>query len=182
MAKTPSKMISLGTRAKDFSLLEPYTGKKRTLKELSQNKKGILIAFICNHCPFVKHLKEELIKLADEYIQKGIGFIGINSNDVENYPEDAPEKMKKENYSFAYLFDATQAVAKSYEAACTPDFFLFDEKGELYYRGQMDDSRPGNEISPTGKDLRENFNLLLNDKPATMIQKPSIGCNIKWKV
>ncbi|SDE03823.1 AhpC/TSA family protein [Pricia antarctica] len=141
--------------------------------------------FICNHCPFVKHVNPEIVKLAAEYEKKGIGFIAISSNDVENYPQDAPDLMKDNakqmGYTFPYLYDATQETAKAYKAACTPDFYLFDTNLELVYRGQLDDSRPGNGIPLTGRDLRRAMDALLEGKEIDQDQKPSIGCNIKWK-
>ena len=145
-----------------------------------------MIAFICNHCPFVIHINPQFAKLAKEYQSKEIGFIAISSNDVENYPQDAPHLMKKiaeeQNYSFPYLYDETQETAKNYDAACTPDFYLFDSDLKLVYRGQLDDSRPGNEIPVTGKDLRNALDALIKNKSISNLQKPSIGCNIKWKI
>lgn len=184
MARTPSNMIPLGTPATDFILWEPLTNSKKSLQEL-KGEKGTLIMFICNHCPFVKHINHKLVEIANTYIPKGIAFIAINSNDIENYPEDAPEKMievsKELGYPFPYLFDETQEVAKAYDAACTPDFYLFDQNLLLVYRGQMDSSRPGNDIPTTGEDLINAMECLLNNQPIPSDQKPSLGCNIKWK-
>lgn len=179
-----STMLELGTVAPPFSLPDSVSGKSVSLEEY-QGKKGLLVVFISNHCPYVKLLKKELARYASDYQAKGIGVVAIGSNDVENYPDDSPEKMKEDakefGYTFPYLFDESQEVAKAYKAACTPDFFLFDEKMKLYYRGQFDDARPKNEIPPTGRDLREATDLLLDGKAAPELQKPSIGCNIKWK-
>lgn len=184
MARTPSTMIPLGTQAPDFLLLDTVSNEQLSLQDVS-GEKGTLIMFICNHCPFVKHVNEELVKLGNEYPSKGIKLVAINSNDVENFPEDSPEKMKdtaKElEYPFPYLYDESQAVAKAYDAACTPDFFLFDEQLKLAYRGQLDDSRPGNDVQVTGNDLRMAMNALLQGKKVASEQKPSLGCNIKWK-
>jgi len=141
--------------------------------------------FICNHCPYVKHIRKELANLTAEFQEKGIAVFGINSNDIKNYPEDSPEKMVLEkrsaHYTFPYLFDESQEVARSYQAACTPDFFLFDRSGKLVYRGQFDDSRPGNQIPVTGKDLRQAMEQVLKGLLPQSDQRPSIGCNIKWK-
>lgn len=179
-----SSMLELGTVAPPFSLPDNVSGKSVSLEEY-QGKKGLLVVFISNHCPYVKLLKKELARYASDYQAKGVGVVAIGSNDVENYPDDSPEKMKEDakefGYTFPYLFDESQEVAKAYKAACTPDFFLFDEKMKLYYRGQFDDARPKNEIPPTGRDLREATDLLLDGKAAPELQKPSIGCNIKWK-
>ena len=184
MAMTPSNMLALGTPAADFSLLDTVSGKKLSLQEL-KGEKGTVIMFICNHCPFVIHVNPEISKLGTEYQKKKISFIAISSNDIENYPQDSPELMtqlaRQENYTFSYLYDETQEVAKAYNAACTPDFYLFDSNLNLAYRGQLDDSRPGNNIPLSGADLREALDNLLNKKPISKNQKPSIGCNIKWK-
>lgn len=183
MARTPSNMLPLGTVAPEFSLMDTVTEKTLNLQALKGDK-GTVIMFICNHCPFVKHVNPEISKLAKEYQPKGIGFIAISSNDVKNYPQDAPHLMKQvakeEGYTFPYLYDETQEVAREYDAACTPDFYLFDENLELVYRGQLDDSRPGNGIPLTGLDLRNAMDALLNDRVINPVQKPSIGCNIKW--
>lgn len=184
MARTPSNMLPLETEAPDFTLLDTVSNNTFSLQELKGDK-GTLIMFICNHCPFVKHINAEISKLAKDFVAKGINCIAISSNDVENYPEDAPELMKQnaleQGFIFPYLYDATQEVAKAYDAACTPDFYLFDKHLKLKYRGQLDDSRPGNGIPVTGKDLRNAINNLIEGKPISENQKPSIGCNIKWK-
>ena len=184
MARTPSTMIPLGTLAPPFSLPDTLSGKTTSLAEL-RGENGTVVMFICNHCPFVKHINSELINLAHTYQSKSIGFVAISSNDVETYPEDGPEKMKAVGtdlkYPFPYLYDETQVVAKAYDAACTPDFFVFDGKLSLVYRGQLDDSRPGNMIPVTGHDIRQALEALLSGRPVSLEQKPSIGCNIKWK-
>lgn len=183
MARTPSTMLDLGTPAPYFSLLEPATGQTVTLDDYKQQP--ILVVFMCNHCPYVIHLREELVRFADEYRAKGLEVIAINSNDVISYPADSPEKMtadvKQFNYSFPYLFDESQAVAQSYQAACTPDFFMFDQQHTLFYRGQFDDSRPRNDVPVTAQDMRLAADKLLAGEPAPQDQKPSLGCNIKWK-
>lgn len=184
MSRTPSHMLPLGTTAPEFSLPDTVTEKTLNLQALKGDK-GTVIMFICNHCPFVKHVNPQIVKLAKDYKIKGIGFIAISSNDVENYPQDAPDLMKEnakqEGYTFPYLYDATQETAKAYNAACTPDFYLFNPDLELVYRGQLDDSRPGNGIPLTGNDLRSALDALLEGKEIDQNQKPSIGCNIKWK-
>jgi len=184
MARTPSNMLPLGTFAPNFTLPDTTNDKIVSLNQIN-GEKGTVIMFICNHCPFVKHLNSTIVQLAVTYQSKGIAFIAISSNDVVNYPQDAPELMKQtalqERYSFPYLFDESQEVAMAYEAACTPDFYLFDQNLRLVYRGQLDDSRPGNGIPSTGLDLSNAIEALLNNKPINPIQKPSIGCNIKWK-
>lgn len=185
MAQTLSNMLPLGTQAPDFSLLDTVSNTTLQLSEL-KGKNGTVIMFICNHCPFVIHVNSELVKMANNYAEKGINFIAISSNDVDNYPQDSPEKMalhaKNENYPFPYLYDETQQVAKAYDAACTPDLYVFDTDLKLTYRGQLDDSRPGNDIKVTGSDLRHAIDCLLENKENTATQKPSIGCNIKWKI
>ncbi len=184
MSRTPSNMISLGTIAPDFTLLDTISDKKMSLQQL-RGDKATVVFFICNHCPFVIHVNEELVKMANDFQEKGISFIAISSNDVENYPQDAPHLMKKVandlQYPFPYLYDETQGVAKSYDAACTPDIYVFDEDLKLVYRGQIDDSRPENGVPVTGKDLRNALQNLLKGKEISKNQKPSIGCNIKWK-
>ena len=184
MARTYSNMLALGTKAPEFSLFDTVSGKEKSL-QLLQGKNGTVIMFICNHCPFVIHVNEGLVKIALDYQQKGISFIAISSNDVENYPDDSPELMKenalKYQYPFPYLYDETQEVAKLYDAACTPDIYLFDADLKLIYRGQLDDSRPQNEIHITGADLRYALDCLLNHKANHCPQKPSMGCNIKWR-
>ena len=184
MAMTPSNMLLLGTKAPDFTLTDTVSDTFLSLKELKGDL-GTVIMFICNHCPFVIHVNSELVDIANAYAEKGIGFIAITSNDAVKYPQDAPDKMKihahTENYPFPYLYDETQKVAKAYDAACTPDFYMFDDKLELVYRGQLDDSRPGNGKPLTGKDLRQALDCLIIGKENTETQNPSIGCNIKWK-
>ena len=183
MSLTPSNMLPLGTVAPDFILPDTVSGQEVSLQEL-KGSKGTVVMFICNHCPFVKHINDQLTQLGNDYISKGINFIAISSNDIENYPEDAPDKMQEEaalhGYPFPYLFDATQKVAKAYMAACTPDFYLFDESLKCIYRGQLDNSRPGNNLPVTGADLREAMDHLLNGDAIIADQKPSQGCNIKW--
>ena len=184
MARTPSNMIPLRTKASDFSLYDTVSGTQKNLNVLKGNK-GTVIMFICNHCPFVIHVNKMLVEIANDYSTKGIGFIAISSNDVVNYPQDSPERMKihakENNYPFPYLYDETQEIAKAYDAACTPDIYVFDKDLKLVYRGQLDDSRPGNNISVTGNDLRHALECLLNNTQNKNTQKPSIGCNIKWK-
>jgi len=184
MARTPSTMIALGTKAPNFVLPDSVSGKDLSL-ETSKGEIATMIMFICNHCPFVKHVNEELVKLANDYKSRGIGFVAINSNDVLNHPDDSPELMtqvaRQLKYPFPYLFDESQETAKAYEAACTPDFFIYDKDLQLVYRGQLDDSRPGNEIPVTGKDIRQALDCLINNIPVSQEQRASIGCNIKWK-
>lgn len=180
MSATPSTMLELGIKAPDFNL-ESVNGGNLSLNYTNQSK-GFVIMFICNHCPYVLHIEDELIKVANEYISRGIGFIAISSNDVDKYPQDSPEKMAEKNYPFPYLYDETQEVAKEYKAACTPDFFVFDENKKLVYRGQFDDSRPKNNKPVTGRDLRKALDAVLEgEKISEGEQIPSIGCNIKWK-
>lgn len=184
MARTPSTMVALGTKAPGFTLPDTVSGKDLSLEDI-KGEKGTVIMFICNHCPFVKHINTELVLLANDYKNKGIGFIAISSNDIINHPDDAPGLMtrvaKQLKYPFPYLYDETQEIAKAYDAACTPDFFIYDKDLRLVYRGQLDDSRPGNEIPVTGKDIRNALDCLTNNKPVPQEQRPSIGCNIKWK-
>lgn len=182
MPATPSTMVPLSTVAADFRL--PDTdGKQISRSDFSG--KPLLVAFICNHCPFVKHIQAAFTKLAREYQAKGVAVVGINSNDVANHPEDSPAKMIEEkkaaDYTFPYLYDESQAIAHAYRAACTPDFFLFDKGHRLVYRGQMDASRPGNDKPNDGADLRTALDAVLAGKPVPSHQVPSIGCNIKWK-
>ena len=183
MAMTPSNMLPLGTTAPNFSLLDTVSNQKLDLNTI-KGEKGTLIMFICNHCPFVIHVNPELARMANNYQARGIQLIAISSNDVVNYPQDAPHLMKKvaaeAGYSFPYLYDETQEIAKAYDAACTPDFYLFDENSQLIYRGQLDDSRPGNGIPLSGSDVRNAMDALLKGNEVSEIQKPSIGCNIKW--
>ena len=184
MSLTPSNMMPLGTIAPDFSLIDSITKDIMSLQTL-KGTKGTVVMFICNHCPFVKHINDEIVRVCNDYRVTGFGFIAISSNDVQKYPEDSPEKMWKNarefNFSFPYLYDETQEVAKAYDAACTPDFFVFDDDLKLVYRGQLDNSRPGNGIPVNGRDLREALDNILNNNPQRTDQKPSIGCNIKWK-
>jgi peroxiredoxin len=183
MVKTASTMRPLGMRAPDFSL--PNVDGKTVSLSSFEGKRGLLVIFMCNHCPFVIHLRSALAAFATEYQAKGLGILGINSNDVTTYPDDSPERMKAEaktaGYTFPYLFDESQDVANAYGAACTPDFFLFDESRRMVYRGQFDDSRPGNNKPITGADLRAACDAVLAGKSVAATQKPSIGCNIKWK-
>lgn len=184
MALTESNEFKLGTIAPDFTLINTVDDSFVSLSEY-KGKKGTAIFFICNHCPFVIHVNHELVKIANEYQEKGISFIAISSNDIENYPQDGPELMKenakKNQYPFPYLYDETQEIAKAYDAACTPDLYLFDEDLKSVYHGQLDNSRPGNNIPVTGEDFRNALDTLLDKKTPLEIQKPSIGCNIKWK-
>lgn len=184
MARTPSNMLALGTDAPDFTLLDTVSDSQLSLQEL-KGENGTMVMFICNHCPFVIHVNPEISKLGKTYLEKGISFIAISSNDVINYPQDAPHLMKQrakeEDYTFPYLYDETQEIAKAYDAACTPDFYLFDGNLKLVYRGQLDDSRPGNGVPLTGADLRNAMDALLAGEEIDDNQKPSIGCNIKWK-
>ena len=184
MSLTPSNMIPLGSTAPDFNLPDVVTGNLVSLKTLSTGK-ATVVMFICNHCPYVKHINNELVTLANDYITKGVSFIAISSNDAIAEPADSPEQMKelalKLKYPFPYLYDETQQVAKAYDAACTPDFFVFDSNKKLAYRGQLDDSRPSNNIPLSGKDLRQALDALLTGQPVSPRQRPSIGCNIKWK-
>lgn len=185
MSRTPSNMIDLGTIAPNFALIDTVSDQELSLKAIKGNK-ATVIFFICNHCPFVIHVNEELVQIANDFKKEGISFVAISSNDVENYPQDAPHLMKKVaeecNYPFPYLYDKNQEVALAYDAACTPDIYVFDKDLKLAYRGQIDDSRPENGVPVTGKDLRNALQNLLNGKEISKNQKPSIGCNIKWKV
>lgn len=184
MARTESNMFPLGKTAPDFTLLDVGSNQEKSLSQL-RSEIATVIFFICNHCPFVKHVQDQLIQLANNYLPKNVSFIAINSNDVEEYPEDSPEKMKEVanelNYPFPYLYDETQEVAKAYQAACTPDFYIFDKDLKCVYRGQLDDSRPGNDIPVTGESIRTALDQILSGQPVTVQQKPSMGCNIKWK-
>jgi len=184
MALTPSSMLPLGTKAPYFQLLDTLS--KTTLRFTDcKGKRGTVVMFICNHCPYVIHVNDEIIRLANDYRILGFGFVAISSNDVENYPQDHPDKMwemgRKLNYPFPYLYDPTQEVAKAYDAACTPDFYVFDEADELFYRGQLDDSRPKNGIPVSGRSLREALDAIMNNQTPPKHQKPSMGCSIKWK-
>jgi len=185
MARTESTMLELGTPAPDFSLPQPSTGNTVSLADFNGNK-ALLVIFMCNHCPYVLHIHQQLNDLIREYQSKGLAAVAINANDVKNYPDDSPDKMvslgKEMDYCFPYLFDEDQSVAKAYKAACTPDFFLFDNNMMLAYRGQFDDSRPRNDATVTGADMRAAFDAILAGKTiAEDIQKPSMGCNIKWQ-
>ena len=184
MSLTPSKMLPIGTEAPQFELRDSVSDSIKTLNKL-KGTQGALILFICNHCPFVIHINEALVSLANDLQNKGIGVVAISSNDVENYPQDGPIEMQKHaknlNYPFPYLYDETQSVAKAYDAACTPDFFLFDADLKLVYRGQLDDSRPGNGLPVDGTDVLHAVQCMIENKANARPQKPSIGCNIKWK-
>lgn len=183
MVDTPSTMVPLGTHAPAFSLPD-VKGKVVSLGDY-KDASALLVVFLCNHCPFVKHVLPHFVELAGVYEQRGVGVVAISSNDVNNYPDDAPGKMaelsRKMEFPFPYLYDESQAVARAYGAACTPDFYLFDGDGRLAYRGQMDDSRPGNGRPVTGADLRAAMDAVLEGRAVSGDQKPSIGCNIKWK-
>jgi len=183
MAKTPSTMVPLGTPAPDFAL--PDTEGRTISPDTFRDAKGLLVMFICNHCPFVKHVRDELARFGRDYADRGLGIVAISSNDVSTHPDDSPERMAEEKkaagYVFPYCYDESQEVAKAYGAACTPDFFLFDADRRLVYRGQLDDSRPSNGLPVTGADLRAAADAVLAGEPVPAEQKPSIGCNIKWK-
>lgn len=184
MVLTPSNMLPLGTIAPDFSLPDVVSNKIISLKDF-QDYKGLLIMFISRHCPFVKHIKIELANIGNDYSNKNIGIVAISSNDIINYPDDSPKNLKlmaeEEGFNFPICYDETQAVAKNYQAACTPDFYLFDRDFKLVYRGQLDDSKPSLDIPVSGKDLRTAIDALLINQPINIEQKPSVGCNIKWK-
>jgi peroxiredoxin len=183
MTLTASTMLPIGTQAPDFSL--PDINGHLVSRDNFKDAPAFLVIFMCNHCPYVKHVQKELAKLAAQYQAKGVAVVGINSNDIQSFPDDSPKNMAQEAermcYTFPYLYDDTQEVAKAYKAACTPDFFLFDADQRLVYRGQMDDSRPGTNIPVTGKDLRSALDAVLEGDTVTEAQKPSMGCNIKWK-
>jgi thiol-disulfide isomerase/thioredoxin len=185
MAKTASSMLPLGTQAPDFLLTDVMTGNPVSLQRSDEPEAAMVIMFICNHCPYVKHLNQAITQLAHDYIKKNVGFIAINANNAEAYPDDSPENMKitakEQGYPFPYVFDETQEVAKAYQAACTPDFFVFDQDLLLAYRGQFDQSRLGNGMPIDGSSIREALDCILIGQPAPDDQKPSIGCNIKWK-
>ena len=184
MVETPSNMLPLGTKAPDFCLPDTISGRELCLQELHGDVATVIV-FISNHCPFVKHIQNELVNIGREYPPTGIALIAISSNDINNYPQDSPDNMKmlanSIGYSFPYLYDETQQVARAYDAACTPDFFVFDKGLLCVYRGQLDDSRPGNGIPVSGKDLRGALDSMLSGKQVNPNQKSSIGCNIKWK-
>lgn len=177
-------MMPLGTEATDFCLLDTVSGEQLSLQKL-RGETATLIMFICNHCPFVKHVQSELANLGREYPSKGISIVAISSNDVKDYPEDSPDNMKalanSIGYEFPYLYDETQEIARAYDATCTPDFFIFNKDLKCVYRGQLDDSRPGNNIPVTGRDLRSALDCIVSGKSVNSDQKPSVGCNIKWK-
>ena len=183
MAET-SKMLPLGTKATDFNLLDTCSGKTMSLSQLASNK-ATVIMFICNHCPYVKLIQEKLVDVANEYQAKGIAFIAISSNDIQNYPQDAPEFMRAEaakfNYSFPYLYDETQDIARAYQAACTPDFYIFDADLKCVYRGRFDEATPGNGRAVTGADLTDALDDILANRPINPDQNASMGCGIKWK-
>ena len=184
MALTESTMLELGTAAPDFALTDVVTG-NTVRRDDFQGKKALLVLFICAHCPYVKHIETGLAALGKEYAGQSIGIAAISSNDVATHPDDSPANLKRQaqrlGFVFPYLYDETQSVARAYKAACTPDFFLFDGNRHLVYRGQFDSSRPGNGVPVTGKDLRAAIDLVLTGKPVPADQRPSIGCNIKWK-
>src|SRR5690554_2803478 len=184
MADTESTMLPLNTIAPDFTLLDAVSLNTVSLKDV-RGEKGTVVMFICNHCPFVKHVNDEIVRICNDYRVTGFGFVAISSNDVEKYPEDSPIEMwrtaQRVGYPFPYLYDKTQEVAKAYDAACTPDFYLFDAELKLVYRGQLDNSKPGNGIPVNGRDLREALDNILNNNPQRKDQKPSMGCNIKWR-
>ena len=183
MTATPSIMLPLGTKAPPFNL--PDTKGNRVTVGQFQDAKVLLVVFMCNHCPYVKHVREKLVTIIREYQEKGLAAVGINSNDTAAFPEDGPEKMAREaeayGYTFPYLFDETQETAKAYHAACTPDFFVFDKNHKLVYRGQMDESRPNNGKPVTGRDLCAALDAVLEGRPVSIEQRPSLGCNIKWR-
>lgn len=185
MARTESNMLALETAAPDFYLKDTNSNYHFSFRDV-KGTKGTLVMFICNHCPFVHHVLSEILMIVNDYRVQGIGVVAISSNDVEKYPQDGPEMMTefafKNRMDFPYLYDETQEIAKAYEAACTPDFYLFDSQDKLFYRGQMDDSRPGNGIPLSGSDLRNAIDAVIYNRSLAMPQKPSIGCNIKWKV
>lgn len=185
MAQTASTMLPLGTSAPDFSLPEPATGSTVTLADL-RGSPALLVMFISNHCPFVQHIREALARFTSDYRGRGLACVAIGANDVIKYPDDGPvriaEEVQSRGYPFPYLYDESQAIAKAYRAACTPDFFLFDADRQLVYRGQFDASRPGNTVPVTGADLRAAVDAVLAGQPVSSEQKPSMGCNIKWKL
>ncbi|HAP69305.1 MAG TPA: thioredoxin family protein [Flavobacteriales bacterium] len=185
MARTPTVQLELGYTAPNFQLLDVVSNELLSYSDV-KGKHGTVVMFICNHCPFVVHVMDELVRIGDDYKSQGIGFVAISSNDVANYPDDSPEKMKalamSKEFPFPYLYDEIQNMAKAYFAACTPDFSVFDYEDKCVYRGQLDDSRPGNSEPNNGKNLREVLKALVNGNDVPANQKPSIGCNIKWKV
>ena len=186
MAFTESNMLPLGTSAPDFTLPDTVSGREVSLDEIAAGKSALVVMFLCNHCPYVVHVNPEIVRIATDYQAKGVAFVAISSNDVENYPDDAPDKMKvhalQTGYTFPYLYDESQEVARAYDAACTPDFYIFDKNRKLYYRGRIDNSRPKTDTSVTGADLRAALDAVLAGNPAPQPQYPSGGCNIKWKL
>ncbi len=180
MVLTPSNMLPLGTKAPDFTLPNPKTGEQCHLSDLT-GKNGTVIMFISNHCPYVIHIEQGIKDVANTYIDRGIHFIAIGANNVLTHPADGPDKIAEKDYPFPYLYDESQAVAKAYDAACTPDIYMFDQENRCIYRGQFDAARPNNGIAVSGEDLRYALDCLLAQKPLDKEQKPSIGCNIKWK-
>lgn len=184
MALTESNMLPIGTKAPDFGLLDTVSDKILTYQDI-KGPRGTVLLFICNHCPYVIYVNDLLVQIANEYMSKGIGFVAISSNDIINYPADSPDIMKalalELGYPFAYLYDETQKVAKAYEAACTPDIYVFDGEDQLHYRGRIDDSRPGSDKPQTGKDLKQALDIVLAGEAPLEKQYPSAGCNIKWK-
>ena len=184
MALTPSNMLALGTEAPDFSLPDVVSGENMSLSELRSDI-AIVMMFICNHCPYVIHVRDELVNVAGDYQPRGVKFVAISANDIEKYPDDSPDKMKlfaeESGFTFPYLYDESQSVARAYDAACTPDFYVFDKNTALVYRGRLDDSRPGNDLPVTGKDLRSALDRVLQGKLPEDQQFPSMGCNIKWR-
>lgn len=184
MAETPSAMVELGTKAHSFNLPDTVSGDKVSLDDVKSDK-ATVVMFICNHCPYVIHIVDKLSEVAKEYKEKGVSFVAISSNDVENYPQDSPDKMKEfaaeHNFTFPYLYDESQQIAKAYKAECTPDIFVYNSEMTLVYRGQFDDSRPSKDTTVTGKDLKAALDNVLEGKPVDENQIPSVGCNIKWK-
>ncbi len=184
MALTESNMLPLGTKAPDFNLPDTISDKKISLNDIASDQ-ATVVMFLCNHCPYVIHVNPEIVSIVNDYKKKGVGFVGISSNDVVTYPADSPEKMKSHaanvGYDFPYLYDETQEVAKAYDAACTPDFYVFNSEMKLAYRGRLDNSRPGNDAPLTGSDLRAAIDAVLLKTPVDERQYPSAGCNIKWK-
>lgn len=185
MSLTPSNMMPIGHKAPSFDLIDVISGESKTLDNV-KGERGLIVMFICVHCPYVIHVQERLVAIVNEYLKRGIGAVAISSNDIEKYPQDNPEKMKAQsaqfNFQFPYLFDKTQAVAKAYMAACTPDFYVFDSNLKCYYRGRMDEAKPGNSKINDGNELISALDALLENKPVPETQLPSVGCNIKWKV
>jgi len=184
MSLTPSLMIDLGSAAPDFKLPDVVSGKDLSLSDI-KSPTATVVMFICNHCPYVKHVNNELVRLANAYIPKGVSFVGINSNDFAAYPDDSPDAMRKVaadlQYPFPYLVDESQQIAKAYDAVCTPDFFVYDKDLKLVYRGQLDDSRPSNQVPSDGKDIRAALDAIIAGQKPSPRQRPSIGCDIKWK-